>query len=633
MDSSAGPSRLYKYCPPSRIERVLAERTLRFTRASDFNDPFELFPTMDAYLRPLVAALLIEKAKASHLASMRAVMREHVASETLRISLEQHLMQELDDETSETMTRLHDNVFMAIHRMKSEERRTFLASIRKRLDDSFGVLSLSAVPDHILMWSHYADSHKGFALELDARDAFFDQRIFPSDPLRCVRPVSYEHERPPRALFESRYWLRSNETATTDLDEYMAGVLLLTKSSDWSYEQEWRMIIPLAGARTTAAGVHVLDVPPRCVLRVILGSGMSAADRERIFAILEHPDFHHVEVARAVCDTRRFRVLLRDDASMAEKKLLDDIDRFPNDGVHQRMERIGVSGPRFYAAQAALVGKGWIAIPPYERSKQQKKMLALTETGRARVAERREAARQWAESRKSPTDRLLEKVKGAPADRIDSIVAEHIHDTYVREMLRNPERVRRQTMAPEVLRHYAALGDEDEDVRWSAAQALRKIGDANVVEHLTAILKWPEYGEELAWIQDPRQRRNATREEIEEIESNAPLAYDLLDHHELWGSDELTRLAAYALGGIAARVAADEATDALIAALGQEDEDTRYSAAEALGHIGSLRALPELERLATSDEDTSYGTLADIAKIAIRRIKDAQKRGRPTPLR
>jgi HEAT repeat protein len=98
---------------------------------------------------------------------------------------------------------------------------------------------------------------------------------------------------------------------------------------------------------------------------------------------------------------------------------------------------------------------------------------------------------------------------------------------------------------------------------------------------------------------------------------------------ELWGSEELTRLAAYALAGIAARVAADEATDALIEALQEPDGDTRYCAVEALGHIASSRALPELERLAKSDdEDTSFGKVADAARVAIRRVKEAQRRGR-----
>jgi hypothetical protein len=283
-----------------------------------------------------------------------------------------------------------------------------------------------------------------------------------------------------------------------------------------------------------------------------------------------------------------------------------------------------VSGPRYYRAQAALVGKGWISVPPYDRSRQKKKRLVLTDAGGARLAERREAARRWEESSKSDVTRLVEKMMASSPDATGSILAEHFIEMYRSD----PERLERQTMAPEVLRNFAALGDEDEDVRWRAARALRSAGDANVVEHLTAILKWRDL-EELAWIHDPYQAGSATREEIEEIESDAPAAYELLTNRALWGTEELTRLAAYALAGIAARVAAGEATEALTEALREPDGDTRCCAVEALGHIASSRALPELERLAKTDrEDTSYGRVSDAARVAVRRIKEAQKRGR-----
>ena len=78
-----------------------------------------------------------------------------------------------------------------------------------------------------------------------------------------------------------------------------------------------------------------------------------------------------------------------------------------------------------------------------------------------------------------------------------------------------------------------------------------------------------------------------------------------------------------------ARVAADEAIDVLIDALGEPDGDTRYCAVEALGHIASSRALPDLERLMKNDEeDTTFGKVADAARVAIRRVKEAQKQGR-----
>ena len=42
-----------------------------------------------------------------------------------------------------------------------------MSSLYKILDQSFGVLCLSECPDDILLWSHYADSHRGLCLEFD----------------------------------------------------------------------------------------------------------------------------------------------------------------------------------------------------------------------------------------------------------------------------------------------------------------------------------------------------------------------------------------------------------------------------------------------------------------------------------
>jgi hypothetical protein len=592
---------------------------------------------MDSYLRPLMSALLLERVKTNRLANMRVVLDELMPEKNLRFGLERYIEEQFENEHSIIVSQLRDEITDAIRRLTTEERSSLLSSIREQLNDSFAILSLSEVPDSILMWSHYAESHKGFVLELDATDPFFDQKTFPNDSLRCVHKVLYEHDRPSQAHFETKYWLRTRKDASKDLLEYMAGVLLLTKSSDWAYEQEWRMVIPLASARKVDAGIHVLDLPPHCILRVIVGSAMSDNDLKCIFEILEHPDYFHVEVRRAVCDTQRFRVVLKDDESIVENKLLQDIEQFPNNGILQRIDRLQVTRPRYYEVQAALVDKGWISIPPYNRLIQKKKALALTEAGRARLAKRHEAERIWEESRKSKTKaescesdttRLLEKLAGASPDQIRSIIMDDLAESLERMNLREQEKPERQRMEPEVRRYFAALGNEDEHVSWQAAKALRKVGDANVVEHLISILNWRQ-NEDLAAIHDPRQRLAFTEDEIDDIESDAPVAYWLLSDRELWGSDELTMLAAYALAGIAARVTADEATDVLIDALREPDSGTRYCAAEALGQIASAHALPELERLAKNDdEETTFGIVADAARVAIQRVKEAHKRGR-----
>lgn len=57
----------------------------------------------------------------------------------------------------------------------------------KELDKNFGIISLSAVWDNILMWSHYAKSHKGFCIGFDAPILFSNEVIFGGGG-----PVNYE---------------------------------------------------------------------------------------------------------------------------------------------------------------------------------------------------------------------------------------------------------------------------------------------------------------------------------------------------------------------------------------------------------------------------------------------------------
>jgi len=60
-------------------------------------------------------------------------------------------------------------------------------SIQNILRSEYGVLSLSAKNDNILMWSHYADYHKGFCIEF---------KRSPDNPLGSTQPVEYVKEYP-----------------------------------------------------------------------------------------------------------------------------------------------------------------------------------------------------------------------------------------------------------------------------------------------------------------------------------------------------------------------------------------------------------------------------------------------------
>ena len=94
--------------------------------------------------------------------------------------------------------------------------------IKRRIFEDYGIVSLTGVLQNILMWSHYADGHKGICIEFcysnEAHLDFFARAL----------SVKYRKKLPIINLYTE--------------DSLAIGKKLLSKSIDWSYEQEYRII-------------------------------------------------------------------------------------------------------------------------------------------------------------------------------------------------------------------------------------------------------------------------------------------------------------------------------------------------------------------------------------------------------
>lgn len=115
-----------------------------------------------------------------------------------------------------------------------------------------GVYCLSAVNDDILMWSHYADSHKGVCLGFRAgpMDMFF----------RRSQKVKYSKQYPITRVFDS--------------DEQRMETAILTKSKHWEYEQEYRII--------ETEGFGEYSYPGELLVSVILGCNISEQNERNV---------------------------------------------------------------------------------------------------------------------------------------------------------------------------------------------------------------------------------------------------------------------------------------------------------------------------------------------------------------
>lgn len=94
----------------------------------------------------------------------------------------------------------------------------------ERTQVTFTVACLSETNSSVLMWSHYANDHKGFCIEYNGHEIYNNEFVN-----KCFFPVKYigtdEEQLPISALA---------------LD-YPGLYSVLCKTQDWSYEKEWRI--------------------------------------------------------------------------------------------------------------------------------------------------------------------------------------------------------------------------------------------------------------------------------------------------------------------------------------------------------------------------------------------------------
>mgnify|MGYP000323936275 CR=1 FL=1 len=134
--------------------------------------------------------------------------------------------------------------------------------------DGIGILSMSADYASPLMWSHYADNHKGVCLGF-RRDREFEVNDFYSPPLTQVvyggsRTININN------FLEDRY-------PDKDFMRQLVMPALLAKAPNWFYEHEWRYLHDYANVESEI---------PADLEEVIFGWRVSDHVKETVFRLL-----------------------------------------------------------------------------------------------------------------------------------------------------------------------------------------------------------------------------------------------------------------------------------------------------------------------------------------------------------
>lgn len=133
------------------------------------------------------------------------------------------------------------------------------------VNKNYGVLSLSARWDSILMWSHYADFHKGFNI------GYNEAKMRESGLFGKGGPVMYSDEYPHLEAFD-KHSIESSFKQT----HY--------KSEEWAYEEEYRLT-KLFFPRPPTEEDRTVKVPFEFVEEINLGIKISDEDKSEILKL------------------------------------------------------------------------------------------------------------------------------------------------------------------------------------------------------------------------------------------------------------------------------------------------------------------------------------------------------------
>ncbi|RYY23395.1 MAG: DUF2971 domain-containing protein [Sphingomonadales bacterium] len=218
------PEYLYKYRSLAQSQRdftrdIIVNQRLWCGPASDLNDPYDCCPV------PYISS--DRDARQAQLLEVLAGANPNLARTDVETTANA-VLAEPDDVLDKLMAQAVDQVRGKI-----------------------GVISLSASPDIPEMWQRYADAYRGICLRFrDPPDAkpMFSQ----------ARRVSYVPDRP-------------RVEAVLEPGPSFIDAFLLTKTNDWAYEQEWRLVHPkwTGSARFQPAALDA----------IVLGAAISPEDR------------------------------------------------------------------------------------------------------------------------------------------------------------------------------------------------------------------------------------------------------------------------------------------------------------------------------------------------------------------
>ncbi|MDP2301658.1 MAG: DUF2971 domain-containing protein [Ignavibacteria bacterium] len=236
---------IFRYCPNGQIfdtqyfDSIIVNNELWFSKGTEFNDPFDCNIEVDTN-------------------NTEDEIRNYISS---RMPVGTSL----------------DNINLLVETASSDKdkfNQLVNDAVRKVLEKR-GIVCFSKVNDNILLWSHYSDYHKGCVLKFDVlkNPEFF---VFPLN-------VKYQADYP-----DYNHLVDSPDPVTP---------LIRTKSCDWKYEDEVRIVKNFTGPHT---------FKKEALVEIIFGWRTPETEIVRIQKLAADNGYNHIVFKQARLKKRQF---------------------------------------------------------------------------------------------------------------------------------------------------------------------------------------------------------------------------------------------------------------------------------------------------------------------------------------
>ncbi|UHG93303.1 DUF2971 domain-containing protein [Spirosoma oryzicola] len=242
------PPIIYHYASYTTAISILTGRSLKFSSPESFNDPFDMFEGLIDFT---------SSGRSRKLWMQKAV--DHNSNKQKR-----ELLKKIKEVGIENFERL---AYESFTRQRRES----------------GVCCFSEKSDIALMWSHYAEKHRGVCFGFSFQPVVSQDHYFMT--LKKVKYIS--------KIDPVNYYNKSDKC----IDHWVT-----SKSTVWEYEKEVRGFI------NDRYGYDLFPFSKICLKEIFLGCRLSKRERDEILMLVKENDYSPTNVMKMEMDTSIFNI-------------------------------------------------------------------------------------------------------------------------------------------------------------------------------------------------------------------------------------------------------------------------------------------------------------------------------------